>query len=139
MSVEGNKTRVRQIYEAISKGDLMALDHLLTADFVDHNPDPGQAPGLEGVKQGFTMFRTAFPDFQITLEDMIAEGDKVATRVTGHGTHKGEFQGIPPTGKQVTVTGIDIIRCAGGKCVERWGAFDNLGMMQQLGVVPPSG
>lgn len=139
MSVEGNKTRVRQIYEAISKGDLMALDHLLTADFVDHNPDPGQVPGLEGVKQGFTMFRTAFPDFQITLEDMIAEGDKVATRVTGRGTHKGEFQGISPTGKQVTVTGIDIIRCAGGKCVERWGAFDNLGMMQQLGVVPPSG
>lgn len=139
MSVEENKTRVRQIYEAISKGDLMALDHLLTADFVDHNPDPGQAPGLEGVKQGFAMFRTAFPDFQITLEDMIAEGDKVATRVTGRGTHKGEFQGIPPTGKQVTVAGIDIIRCAGGKCVERWGAFDNLGMMQQLGVVPPPG
>lgn len=139
MSAEENKTRVRQIYQAMSKGDLMALDHLLTADFVDHNPDPGQAPGLEGVKQGFTMFRTAFPDFQITLEDMIAEGDKVATRVTSRGTHKGEFQGIPPTGKQVTVTGIDIIRCAGGKCVERWGAFDNLGLMQQLGVVPPPG
>lgn len=139
MSVEENKTCVRQIYEAISKGDLMALDHILTADFVDHNPDPGQSPGLEGVKQGFAMFRTAFPDFQITLEDMIAEGDKVATRVTGRGTHKGEFQGIPPTGKQVTVAGIDIIRCAGGKCVERWGAFDNLGMMQQLGIVPPPG
>ena len=70
---------------------------------------------------------------------MIAEGDKVASRITAHGTHKGEFMGIPPTGKHTMQTGIDIVRIAGGKVVERWGEFDQLGLMQQLGVIPPPG
>ena len=85
------------------------------------------------------MVRSAFPDMQATIEDMIAEGDKVAVRYTGTGTHKGELMGIPATGKQIAVTGIEIIRIAGGKMVERWEAFDNLSFMQQLGVIPPMG
>ena len=82
------------------------------------------------------MFLSAFPDTQMTVEDELADGDKVATRWTATGTHTGELMGIPPTGKQVTVTGMDINRLVGGKIVEHWGEFDQMGMMQQLGVVP---
>ena len=141
MSTEENKTVARRIYEAFNKalstGNSAALDEFLAANFVDHNPAPGQGPGLDGVKQVFGMFRAAFPDLHFTVEDEIAEGDKVVSRITSHGTHKGDFQGIPATGKHVTQTGIEILRISGGKVVERWGEFDNLGLMQQLGVVPP--
>jgi predicted ester cyclase len=82
------------------------------------------------------MYQMAFPDVRMTVEDGFAEGDKVVVRWTGRGAHTGELMGIPPTGKQVTVTGIDVYRVAGGKLVERWGEFDQMGMMQQLGVVP---
>jgi steroid delta-isomerase-like uncharacterized protein len=141
MSTEENKAIVRRLYEtfnrAVSTGDMSLLDQVLSADAVDHNPNPGQAPGLEGVKQVFGQFGAAFPDFTLIVEDMIAEGDKVVSRLTVRATHKGDFQGIPATGKMVTQTGIDILRIAGGKVVERWGEFDNLGLLQQLGVVPP--
>ena len=93
----------------------------------------------EGYKQFFAMTHSAFPDFHSTLEDMFAEGDKVVQRFTARGTHKGEFMGIPPTGKQVTITGIAIHRITGGKIVEDWVNMDMLGMMVQLGVVPPPG
>ena len=83
-------------------------------------------------------FFTAFPDLHMKIEDQIAEGDMVASRLTVHGTHKGEFMGMPPTGKQITITGTDIVHIKDGKAVERWGNFDDLGMMQQLGVIPPS-
>lgn len=143
MSTEENKAIARRLYEtfnrAVSTGDMSLLDQVLPADAVDHNPSPGQAPGLEGVKQVFGQFRAAFPDFTLTVEDMIAEGDKVVSRLTVRATHKGDFQGIPATGKMVTQTGIDILRVAGGKVVERWGEFDNLGLLQQLGVIPPPG
>lgn len=135
MSEEQNKALVRRLYEASSRGDLAAFDEILIPAFVDHNPDPGQPPGREGVKKGFTTFRSAFPDFEMRVEDMLAEGDKVAARVTVTGTHRGQFQGIAPTGRRVTIGVIDIIRCQGGKCVERWGVVDALAMMQQLGVV----
>lgn len=115
------------------------MDELFATNFVHHNPPPGVAPDLEGYKQTVTMFRDPFPDIQYTLEDMIAEEDKVATRWTGRGTHKGEFMGVAPTGKQVTITGIQITRHVGGKIVEIWDEMDNLGMMQQLGVIPPPG
>ena len=85
------------------------------------------------------MYRSAFPDMQLTIEDQIAEGDKVVTRWTARGTHQGELMGIPPTGKQATVTGITVGRVANGKFVESWSNFDALGMMQQLGVVPVPG
>jgi len=141
MSTEENKAVARRAYDAFNQGlrtgNLAALDEVIAANMVDHNPAPGQGPGLEGAKQVFTQFFAAFPDLQFTVEDMIAEGDKVASRITARGTHKGDFQGIPATGKQVMQTGIDILRIAGGKIVERWGEFDNLGLLQQLGVVPP--
>jgi predicted ester cyclase len=90
----------------------------------------------ESTKQFFDMFHAAFPDSSRTIEDQIAEGELVATRVTLNGTHRGEFQGISPTGKRIAVTGIWIDRVAGGKIVERWGAVDMLGLMQQLGAIP---
>ena len=141
MSTEGNKAILRRGYEEIhNKGNLAAIDELVASDYVEHSPGaPGLPPGLEGVKQTFTMFRTAFPDFHVTVEDMVAEGDKVVARLTMSGTHKGEFAGIGPTGKQITVAVIDIMRFVGGKAVEHWNIVDNLEIMQQLGVVPPPG
>jgi predicted ester cyclase len=95
--------------------------------------------GPEGLKQLFTMLRTAFPDWSETIEDLMAEEDRVVFRVTGQGTHQGEFMGIPATGKPVTRPGIDIVRNVDGKLVEHWANIDQLGMMQQLGVIPPPG
>ena len=141
MSAEENKAIARRGYEAINQNNLDALDEVVASDITDHDPAPGQAPGLEGVKQWFSSMHTAFPDFQMNVEDMIAEGDKVVARVSLSGTHQGEFMGIDPTGNRVTITGIDILRInAEGKIVEHWGNFDDLSMMQQLGVMePPSG
>jgi steroid delta-isomerase-like uncharacterized protein len=138
---EENKAIARRGYEAINQNNLDALDEVVASDITDHDPAPGQAPGLEGVKQWFSSMHTAFPDFQMNVEDMIAEGDKVVARVSLSGTHHGEFMGIDPTGNRVTITGIDILRInAEGKIVEHWGNFDDLSMMQQLGVMePPSG
>jgi predicted ester cyclase len=93
----------------------------------------------EGFKQFISAFRSAIPDLRITQDDVIAEGDKVVTRYTAHGTHQGELQGIPPTGKPVTVTGIETMQVSGGKIVEGWVEFDQLGMLQQLGVIPAPG
>ena len=138
MSTEDNKALMRRFYEEVfNKGNLDAIDELGSPDMVDHNPSPGTEPGPEGVKKEFAMMRSAFPDLNVNVEDMVAEGDKVVSRVTMRGTHKGDFMGIPASGKQITVTGMDIVRFSGGKAVERWGQFDDLGMMQQLGVVPP--
>jgi steroid delta-isomerase-like uncharacterized protein len=141
MSAEENKAIARRGYEAINQNDLDVLDEVVASDITDHDPAPGQAPGLEGVKQWFSSMHTAFPDFRMNVEDMIAEGDKVVARVRLSGTHQGEFMGIDATGNRVTITGIDILRVnADGKIVEHWGNFDDLGMMQQLGVMePPSG
>jgi steroid delta-isomerase-like uncharacterized protein len=140
MSAQESKAIARRGYEAINQNTLDALDEIVASDMTDHDPAPGQGPGLEGVKQWFSEMHTAFPDFQMNVEDMIAEGEKVVNRVSMSGTHEGEFMGIEPTGNRVTITGIDILRITDGKIVERWGNFDNLGMMQQLGVMePPSG
>jgi len=140
MSVEENKAiELRFLEEVVNKGNLAVIDELVAANFIDHSALPGAAPDREGYKQFFAMTRTAFPDFHSTLEDMIAEGDKVVERFTVRGTHKGEFMGIAPTGKQVEVEGIAIHRLAGGKIVEDWFSMDMLGMMQQLGVVPAPG
>ncbi len=136
---EERKAIVRRVYEAFSSGNLDALDELLDPNFVDHNPIPGQAPGAEGVKQTIAMFRSGFPDLRATVEDLIAEGHTVASRVTYRGTHQGEFMGMPATGKQVTISWMDIMRIAGGRITERWGNGDELGMLQQLGAIPAPG
>ena len=139
MSAEENKAIARRGYEAINQNNLDALDEVVASDITDHNPSPGQAPGLEGVKQWFSSLHTAFSDFHVDVEDMIAEGDKVVARVTGSGTHQGEFMGIAPTGNRIEFSGIDILRIAEGKVAEHWGNFDNLGMLQQLGAIPEPG
>ena len=136
MSAEENKALVRRFYEQFwNKGDLVSIDELLAPDFVDHNPQ-ALAPGREGAKQLLTTYRAALPDLQITVDDLIAEGDKVVARYTARGTQRGDMPGIPATGKHATVTGIDILRVAGNQIAEHWGEADQLGMMQQLGVIP---
>ena len=131
-----NKETLRQFYEeVINKHDPGAIEQFLDADFVDHTPPPDIAPGVEGVKQMFTMLFAAFPDMELSVEDMVAEGDKVASRVKVSSTHQGDFMGIAATGKPVMITGIEIARFKAGKIVERWGNFDDLGLMQQLGAI----
>jgi len=140
MSTEENKAVVRRFYEeVVNQKKRAALDEVFDPNLVDHFAPPGTPGGLEGARQTFDMFLTAFPDLHFTVEDLIAEGDGVAARVTMSGTQHGAFMGVPPTGKHVTMTGIDINRFVGGKSVEHWVEMDALGMMQQLGVIPPPG
>jgi predicted ester cyclase len=140
MSTEENKALSRRVTEEIwNKKNLALADELIDANWVMHGTGGMEFKGREGFKQFFTTFTTAFPDFHVAIDDMVAEGDKVACRLTTRGTHKGDLMGIAPTGKQFTVTGIIISRSAGGKEAEMWLINDQLGMMQQLGVVPPVG
>jgi len=139
MSTEQSKAMDRRVYEEVwNGGNLAVIDELVAANYVDHDPNPTSTlEGLEGLKQSVTMYRTAFPDVHFTIEDQIAGGNTVVTRWTARGTHQGAFMGIPPTGKQAMVTGISIARVADGKFVEGWTNFDALGLLQQLGAVPP--
>jgi predicted ester cyclase len=139
MSTEANKAISRRfLKEIFSQGNLAVADEIIAPGHVNSGPGtlPGLPPGPEGSKQLITVYRNAFPDVQFTLDEQIAEGDKVVTRFTAHGTHKGELAGIPPTGKSSTVTGMSVDRIVNGKIVESWGIFDQFGMMQQLGVIP---
>ncbi|UCC60632.1 MAG: ester cyclase, partial [Dehalococcoidia bacterium] len=118
------------------KGDLSIADELFAEDFVNYDPGRGTTPDREGMKQFLINLRAAFPDQKLTVEDLIAEGDKVVLRFTGSGTHKGDLSGIPPTGKQFNVPGVSILRIADGKVVERWNVSDYLLLLQQLGIIP---
>lgn len=135
---EANKAIARrEVEEAFSKGNLDVLEDIIAPDYVSHDPGiPEPIRGLEGVRQLVAGYRQAFPDLQVTIEDQIAEGERVVTRWSARGTHQGDLWGIAPTGKQATVTGISIERIVGGKIVEDWTNWDTLGLMQQLGVVP---
>jgi steroid delta-isomerase-like uncharacterized protein len=140
MTAATNKALIRRIVEEIQNGGNLALiDELLAPNFVNHTPAPRLPSAREGIKQLLRMFRTAFPDGSMTIEDMIAEGEKVVTRKTYRGTHQGEFLSIPPTGRHVSLGLIDIMRIVDGKVVEHWNVGDDLGMLQQLGVIPPLG
>jgi steroid delta-isomerase-like uncharacterized protein len=133
---EANKALVsRYVEEVWHQGNLDAADEMVAPDFVGHFPE-GEAIGIEGAKEHVIAFLTPFPDIHFTIEDMIAEGDKVAARLTFDATHTGELMGIPPTGVQTTVTGIFILQIGDGKLVEVWSIIDMLGVMQQLGVMP---
>ncbi len=133
---EQNKALVRRVIEEVyNQGNLAAADELAASDLVIHLPSQA-IHGREGAKQYVATLRSGFPDIHFTIEEQLAEGDRVMTRWTAHGTHLGEFQGIPPTGKRVRVTGTEVDRIANGKTVECWSNVDELGMMQQLGVVP---
>ncbi len=139
MSLEENKAIVRRMYEEIlNKGNLALADEIIALDAFSHQPaaPPESLPGPEGVKRVVKMLQSAFPDQHTTIEEMIAEGDKVVMRGTLSGTHKGNFLGIPPTGKHFTMTQIHILRLVDGKVTEHWVNRDDLGMMQQLGVIP---
>ena len=141
MSTEQNKAMARQMIEDIfSRGDLSRVDEYLAPDFVEREElPPGLPGGREGVKQLTAILRSAFPDFKATIDDLVAEGDKVVIRHTWTGTHRGEFMGVPPTGKSVSFGVIDILRIAGGKVVEHWGLMDSMSLMQQLGASPTPG
>lgn len=136
---EENKAIARRIWEEVWKGKLDVADEILDKSFIGHSLGVELPPGPEGFKQFVSIFRSAFPDIHVTIEDQITEEDRVVTRWTARMTHKGELMGIPATGKQVVVTGISINRFVGDKSVEAWDNWDELGMMQQLGVVPALG
>jgi steroid delta-isomerase-like uncharacterized protein len=133
---EHNKTLMRRAVEEVwNQGNVDILDELVASDFIIHAPQ-AEIHGREGAKQYLAMLRGGFPDIHFTIEDQFADGDRVVTRWAARGTHTGAFQGIPPTGKQVRLAGTDIDRIANGKVVECWASTDDLGLLQQLGVIP---
>jgi steroid delta-isomerase-like uncharacterized protein len=132
-----NKAISRRVFDEVwNQGQYAALAEIYAADVVSPNRPPGLPAGIAGAEQLIRMYRAAFPDTHMTIEDQVAEGDKVVTRWTATGTHKGELMGIPASGKQIKITGVAIDRIAGGKIVEEWGLADQLGMMQQIGAIP---
>ena len=137
-ATETNKALVRRFYEEIDKGNVDALDELVAVDYLDHNPPPfpGLRPGREGLKQSFKLFMVATPGYH-RIEDQIAEGDKVVTRLTSFGKHDGDLPGAPRTGNDMKMTSITIHRIADGKLAEKWAEKDVLGFLQQIGVMPP--
>ncbi len=147
MTIEENKAIVRRAYEdGMNKKNLAIIDEVFAPEYVAHFPGVPPIRGVDNIKELIKAFIAAFPDIVFTVEDQIAEGDKVATRWTARGTHQGEFRGfppkthgIPPTGKEVSFSATDIYRISGGKIVEEWNTLEQLDVMQQLGVVsaPP--
>jgi steroid delta-isomerase-like uncharacterized protein len=136
MSKEANKSLIRRAFEqGMNSRNLGVFDEIVAPHYVNHDM-PAPKPGPEGLKQVLLMFTEAFPDMQITLHDVIGEGETVMTRGSWKGTHKGAFRGIPATGKAVDVKFMDAWRFENGKAVENWVQMDMLGLMQQLGVVP---
>jgi len=139
MSAEENKALVRKFYEEIDKGNINAMDEFVAENYIDHNPPPfGIAPGLEGLKQAFSIFQEATPGYH-RIEDMIAEGDKVVTRLTSFGKHEGDLPGVPRTGNEMKMTSITIHRIENGKLAEKWSEKDMIALLTQLGVMKPPG
>ncbi len=136
--LEKNKDFLKDFTEDYwNKQNIAAFDNYFTADFIYHSAEGDMnAEQYKGLCQAYF---TAFPDLHITTDDLIAEGDKVTKVWTAHSTHKGDFMGIPATGKSIVIKGIEVFRIADGKIAELWASMDNLGMMQQLGVIPPLG
>ena len=133
MHAQSNKEVVRRfVDEYQTAGDEAAFTELLHPDVVDRSRPEGIAAGAEGVRQQFDAFRAAFPDFRATIHDQIAEGDKVVTRKVFRGTHRGDLMGIPPTGREVEIEVIDIVRVQDGRIVEHWNVVDRLGLLRQL-------
>ena len=140
VSAEENKALVRRFVDEVqSGGNVGLIDEICSPEFVNHSAPPGIPADREGIKIVTAMFRGAFPDSYFTVEDIMAEGDKVATRKTFHGTHEGEFMGVPASGRVVSMGLIDIVRISDGRVVEHWSMGDTLGLMRQLGVIPQPG
>jgi steroid delta-isomerase-like uncharacterized protein len=140
-STEENKAIVRRFYdEFFNKGNLQIVNELHTSDYQHHDPNaPDPGGGAEGYIRRNAVFLKAFPDRQLTIEDQLGEGDKVATRITMRANHAGDLPGIPATGKRVTIESMHICRISDGRIAEEWELFDALGMMRQLGASPSQG
>lgn len=137
MAAEENKSIVRRwVDEAYNPGNVGLMDELFAADFVNHDPANPMVRDLEGLKQDVRTQQEAFPDRHTSIDELLADGDKVIKRFTFRGTQSGEWNGIPATGKQVTLQGIDILRIENGQITEIWWGYDALGVLQQLGVIP---
>lgn len=141
MSTQENKAVITRHFDEVwNKGNIDVSIETLSTDYIRRDPNtPDATAGLDSYRQVVTTYRTAFPDLHFTLEDQIAEADLVSVRWKASGTHKGQLANIPPTGKSINVTGMSICRFADGKIVESWESWDALGMLQQLGVIPPMG
>jgi steroid delta-isomerase-like uncharacterized protein len=136
MTTADLKTLTRRFYDdVIVGGNLDLIDELVHDEFVEHEEFPGLPPGKESIRFFVTTMREAFPDLTTTIEDIIVEDKKVVSRLRFSGTHRGEFGGIPPTGKKIDVQAIDIVAYRDGKLIEHWGVTDQMAMMQQLGVI----
>lgn len=134
---EKNKRAMRKFVEEFqSGGNESVAEELLAADFVDHSPFPGVSPDRDGVKRLFAALHVAFPDLRAVVHDQLAEGERVATRKTFRGTHRGEFLGISPTGRVVSFDVIDFVRMDKGRIAEHWNVVDLMGLLQQIGVAP---
>lgn len=137
MTTEENKTIVRRLLEdGFNAGNTSLFDEMLTRDFANHDPSQPAVADREGLKQYWASLRGGFPDQHTVIDDLIAEGNQVVKRATWHGTHTGEFTGLPPTGRAVTLKVISIYRIAGSKVQEIYWGYDSLTLLQQLGVVP---
>lgn len=139
MSTDANKHVVKRMYQIFSSGEFEDLRDVISDDFVDHDPDPGQEQGAQGVIDGMQQMRGAFPDMAFEPQRMVAEGDVVSSHAIVSGTHQKAFMGVPPTAKEVTVELIEMFRIEDGRVVERWAVMDRLAMLVQLGVVDVPG
>lgn len=140
MSVEANKALYRRwINDVWSAGQVTLIDELHTTDYIDHSGLPGVSPDRAGLAQFIAGLRGAYPDLRFTVQDVIAEGDRVVGRWTAQGTHKGSFMGVPPTERTIQMNGIDLLRVVNGRIAEIWHREDELGLLQQLGVMPALG
>jgi predicted ester cyclase len=140
VSTEDMKLLYRQFVEALNRADIDGAGAFFADDYVEHSAPPDLPPGAEGVKIVFRMFRTAFPDVVFTIDQLVAENDRLATVVTGRGTHQGPFMGIEPTGRRATWVAFGVNRYEAGKIREHWGLPDIMGIMRQLGPAPvPAG
>lgn len=141
MSPEQNKVKIQRYFQRIDEGDISVLDEYLSSDYIDHNPPPfpDLPGGFAGAKKAFQLALDAFSDFRHTIEDQVAEGDRVVTRITAMGRHTGTLLGLPATGKEITMTGIAIHRFENGRMAEHWGEINALGLLTQIGAIPPLG
>lgn len=136
MSAEESKAIMRRFWEVWEQGNVELLDELLAPEYINHTlAAPDLPPGPEGVKEVVSMFRSGIPDLRVVIEDMIAEGDRVATRYALEGTHGGHLFGIAPTGRALSIKSMTVERLSGGKIIEHWRVTDELDMMRQLGAI----
>ena len=133
---EENKAFFKRFVDGMNAKDVGAIEQLMSPNFVDHDLPPGQAPGIEGMREMMRGFFAGFPDLKVKINQLIAEGDLAVGAMTTEGTQTGEFMGIPASGKKISMTEMHMVRVVDGKAVEHWGVADAMGMMQQLGVTP---